>query len=225
MVLMHGYSMTASDLSPFGASLGLGMQFVFPESQLTAKSGGKTWWPIDEVRRDQSLANGPRDLATEAPEGLPTAREEIIHTISQYHAQPQSKPLVLGGFSQGGMLACDVALHLPTGFIDALVLLSSSRLSIESWMPRRDRLRGLPVFISHGKSDADLAFAAGEQLKVFLDEAGACVTWLAFDGGHEIPLSVWRELKRFLKALMVAPPGTHLVGGPLHAAQLPITRE
>ncbi|MGE5183235.1 MAG: hypothetical protein ACM31C_14295 [Acidobacteriota bacterium] len=30
---------------------------------------------------------------------------------------------------------------------------------------------------------------------------GAHVTWLPFDGGHELPLVVWRGLRKFLRAV------------------------
>jgi phospholipase/carboxylesterase len=33
-------------------------------------------------------------------------------------------------------------------------------------------------------------------------EAGARVFWVPFDGGHEIPLVVWRGLRKFLRALL-----------------------
>ena len=45
------------------------------------------------------------------------------------------------------------------------------------------------------------AFAAGEALRDFHRNSGARVTWQPFDGGHEIPLVVWRTLRRFLAEL------------------------
>ena len=96
------------------------------------------------------------------------------------------------------MLACDWVLHA-TNRIDGLILLSASRLDFYNWLPLQERLRRLPVFVSHGREDTDLAFSAGEQLMAFLVSAGASVTWTPFDGGHEIPFLVWRELRRFLR--------------------------
>ena len=105
------------------------------------------------------------------------------------------------GFSQGGMLACDTLLH---GSIraDGLVMLSASRIRRKAWEREGQRLRGLPVLVSHGRRDADLAFAAGEGLHDFVRAAGARTTWVPFDGGHEIPLIVWRNLRIFLNALL-----------------------
>ncbi|MEO6688976.1 MAG: hypothetical protein ABIS07_13165, partial [Dokdonella sp.] len=109
----------------------------------------------------------------------------------------QGRRLVLVGFSQGGMLAMDYTLH--DGCPDALVLLSSSRIAFSDWEPRLRRLAGLPVLVAHGHADAELAFAAGENLRDAAIAGGAVVSWVPFDGGHEIPLVVWRSLRQFLR--------------------------
>ena len=96
------------------------------------------------------------------------------------------------------MLACDWQLHSPRG-ADALLLLSASRLNVAAWQLRARTLRGLRVLVSHGRTDSDLAFAAGEQLRDFAAAAGARVTWVPFDGAHEIPLPVWRAVRGFLR--------------------------
>jgi len=85
---------------------------------------------------------------------------------------------------------------------DGLVMLSASRIRRKAWEREGQRLRGLPVFVSHGRRDTDLAFAAGEGLHDFVRAAGARTTWVPFDGGHEIPLIVWRNLRIFLNALL-----------------------
>lgn len=112
-----------------------------------------------------------------------------------------TRPLVLVGFSQGGMLALDHVLHAvkqPT----ALVLLSSSRIAWPQWQPLLSRLAGLPMLVSHGRTDADLAFSAGEAIRDAALAGGANVTWLPFDGGHGVPMIVWRGLRNFLQRLL-----------------------
>ena len=51
--------------------------------------------------------------------------------VEAAQARAGTRPLVLGGFSQGGMLACDTLLRssLP---IAALALFSSSRIAFEN---------------------------------------------------------------------------------------------
>jgi phospholipase/carboxylesterase len=54
--------------------------------------------------------------------------------------------------------------------------------------------------MSHGEADPDLAFSTGEALRDVLAAAGASVEWVPFEQGHEIPLLVWRRLRKFLQA-------------------------
>jgi phospholipase/carboxylesterase len=107
---------------------------------------------------------------------------------------------ILCGFSQGGMLALDLFLMAELR-IEALALCSSCLIDQARLQTRAGRLAGLPTFISHGRQDADLAFDAGCRLRDFLADAGAEVSWAAFDGGHEVPLPVWRQFKQFLRRL------------------------
>ncbi|MDB4982210.1 MAG: estB 3, partial [Myxococcales bacterium] len=66
------------------------------------------------------------------------------------------------------------------------------------WRQGVRRRAGLPVFISHGRSDTTLSFAAAARFARELEDAGLKVTWMPFDGGHEIPTVVVTALNQFL---------------------------
>jgi phospholipase/carboxylesterase len=196
VIVLHGRQMEAADLAPFGRSLGVPAYFVFPDGPLPAQPRGRTWWPVDSEARIRRLSAGPMELSAMDPEGRAEARGLLGGLISAL--APREVALV--GFSQGGMLAMDYVLHdgvRPA----ALALLSSTRIALSDWTPRAARLAGLPVLVAHGHADAELAFFAGEQLRDFAAAGGARVTWLPFDGGHEIPLVVWRALRNHLRSL------------------------
>lgn len=198
VLLLHGYTMVPEDLAPFAQTLRVGhTAYVLPRAPLDAQQGGHTWWPIDEVARQRQLARGPRDLAYTEPAGLAEARQGVEQMLIELRARAPQARLVLGGFSQGGMLACDVALHTTTP-LDALFLLSSSMVSHDSWAPLLPRLAERPILLTHGLLDDNIALAAGERLRDALVGAGAHVRWVTFDGGHQIPLLAWRQLRRFL---------------------------
>ena len=200
VVLLHGYAMRPEDLEPFSHSLGIPAVFYFPRGPREVAPNARAWWPIDEERRSRQLAAGPRDLHEEFPPGRLAARTTLCGFLDAIRGQATELPLILGGFSQGGMLACDTVLSERQP-VSGLVLLSSSRIAFSEWLTHRETLAGLPVFISHGHNDNDLAFGAGEALRDFHVESRARVTWLPFEGGHEIPLVVWRALRRFLADL------------------------
>jgi len=197
VVVLHGREMQGSDLAPFAHSLGATAYFVFPDAPLPS-ARARTWWPVDSEARLRRLASGPAELSQMDPPGRAEARallDDLLAAIDR-----PGRRVVLVGFSQGGMLAMDYVLHggrRPA----ALVLLSSTRIALADWQPRAAVLVELPILVAHGRADAELAFSAGEQLRDFAIAAGAQVTWLPFEGGHELPLVVWRALRKLLREL------------------------
>ena len=124
--------------------------------------------------------------------------KELFYPISKHRLQSDQG---LAGFSQGGMLISDAFMRHPERLrVTGLALFSTSRIAVDEWPAPESCVaaRGLPVLLSHGRADADLAFAAGEGLRDVFVRAGAAVTFLPFDQGHEIPLVVWRGFRRFL---------------------------
>ena len=209
LVLLHGYDMRPTDLAPFAHSIGIPAYFLLPQGPVSSPNGAHAWWEVDREARESALCVGPRDLANDHPHGLAAARKQFGQFLAAVTAEAKPGPTasrttrrpttIIGGFSQGGMLALDWVLR-GNQRVDGLALLSTSRLALSEWEPQRDRLRNLPVFLSHGATDRDLAFAAGERLRDFLLESAAQLTWTPFKGGHEIPLVVWRGLRKFLAA-------------------------
>jgi phospholipase/carboxylesterase len=105
--------------------------------------------------------------------------------------------VALVGFSQGAMLAIDVALAGAPG-VDLVVamsgvLLTDSVSALTAPHPRKPRF-----LLSHGRRDPVVSFSSSERAKDLLEKHGFSVTWRPFDGGHEIPPPVLAEVNRFL---------------------------
>lgn len=204
VVLLHGFAGDPGDLAPFARSLGVPGRFVFPRGFVDlAEAGlpGRGWWPSDGTGRASALASGvPRDLSDFEPDGLQLARRQLSDLLDSLSAEAPGAPLILGGFSQGAMLAFDLALQSARP-LAALVQLSGARIAQRAWNPRLHTRRGTRAFISHGREDSDLSFAAADRFQQELLVAGWVVDFCPFDGGHGVPLVVLRGLKRFLRAL------------------------
>ena len=127
------------------------------------------------------------------------ARTRVIAMLDELQValQVDGTRLVLGGFSQGAMLACDVALRTARP-LAALVMLSGTLLARDAWLPAMGARNTLPIFQSHGRQDPLLPFAAAERLRDAWHDAGAHVDWIEFNGGHEIPYGVLEGLGSFL---------------------------
>ncbi|HSD90321.1 MAG TPA: dienelactone hydrolase family protein [Kofleriaceae bacterium] len=206
-ILMHGFGAPGDDLVGLAEYIPApGVRFVFPAAphELGGLYGdSRAWWHLDLARLEQDLRTGAiRDRRGEVPEGLTDARAKVTSVIGEVKARwgVDDSKLVLGGFSQGAMLALDVALHrevAPAG----LLLMSGTLIAETEWEPHFAKLAGVPVLQSHGRSDALLPYSIAEMLRDRLLAAGAKVDFISFPGGHEIPPTVLTEAAKLLRQL------------------------
>lgn len=209
IILLHGFGAPGGDLVPLAGMMAVpnGTRFLFPEGPLSLRGGygdARAWWLIDMERLEADRAAGRvRDLSNEVPKGLPQAREalETFFTTLPRVLPIDDKKTVIGGFSQGAMLTCDLVMR--TAFPCAgLVQLSSSLLARRGWRPYVGKRVGLPVFQSHGMQDPILPYVMAERLRDELTHTGLSVEWHSFRGGHEIPEPVLRELSSFVTKVL-----------------------
>lgn len=198
IILFHGYGADAFDLAAL-AEVTPGLSdwtWIFPQGPSEVPIGpgwtGRAWWPLD-LEKLTSL----RDISLESPESLPGLRKKVLAMIATLK-RPWSE-IVIGGFSQGGMLAADVALHAPEN-PRALVLLSTALINKAVWQPMAAQRKGLPFFQSHGMQDTVLDLKNGQRLESFLVSQGLKGKLRQFPGGHEIPMPVLREMGEFLQS-------------------------
>jgi phospholipase/carboxylesterase len=209
VVLLHGFGAPGDDLAPLWRVIDApsGTRWAFPAAPLAldgAGSGGRAWWMIDIERRLRAAERGQLDeLAREIPDGLAKAHEHVVAILDALERELCPSSLVLGGFSQGAILSCDVALRTRRR-LAGLVLLSGTLVAQDDWAPLIGGRAGLPVFQSHGASDALLPFAQAETLRDMLRAGGADVTWRPFRGGHEIPPAVVQALGPWMRRASLA---------------------
>ncbi len=192
ILLCHGFGASGDDLVPLARVLDVGptVRWFFPEAPLALPWGGRAWWEIDLERMQTLQRRGQgRAMAEETPPGLDAARaalEATIDELERTHGVLRER-LVIGGFSQGAMLATEVAVHATRPFA-GVALLSGTIVSEARW---RSALAAsgpsLHAFVTHGRHDPLLPFEAAEGLRDVFTAGGADVTWLAHAGGHEIP--------------------------------------
>lgn len=206
VVLCHGYGAGGDDLVPLAHELRLSAPAIWampvaPLALAGVYGDARAWWHIDIAALERDMAAGrPRDRREEQPAGMAAARKQLSAVIDALCARFQPKRLVLGGFSQGAMLALETALHRQVP-VAGLVLLSGTLINATAWQKRMRNLAKVPVFISHGRRDQLLPFAVAEELSDALADAEAEVTWVPFSGGHEIPPTVLDQLTQFLEEL------------------------
>jgi phospholipase/carboxylesterase len=206
VVLLHGFGAPGEDLVSLWRVIDApaGTRFVFPAAPIALGGpfgDGRAWWQVDVTRFQRAAMTGKIDeMIRETPDGLVEARASLIALLDDIEKKlgaPRSK-IVLGGFSQGSMLALDVALHVDAPPA-ALILMSSTIIAADDWRPRFASRASTPVFQSHGQQDPVLPFQVAEQLRDELRAAKVDVTWVPFRGGHGIPEQVVDGLAPFLR--------------------------
>ena len=215
VVFNHGYGASGEDLVPFVPELLeresrlRSVRFAFPAAPLSMGDAGwgdaRAWWPLDWVKLStlSRTPAGREQLRNEVPEGLGSARRKLQGAIEALLAGTGLGPerVVLGGFSQGAMLATDLALHWEQRPA-ALVALSSVPVTAETWRKLGPRRAGLPVIVSHGRQDPVLPYSEGEALRDLLAAAGLSVEFIPFDGPHTIHPDALDRVARLLGGLL-----------------------
>ena len=203
VVIFHGFGADMSDLAPLAGALNApkGTNFIFPNGHLTVPLGGhmegRAWFPISISELEKTMSEGkPVDLSAIVPPGLKRARESVLELIDQLKT-PMNR-LILGGFSQGGMVATEVALRLPTAPA-GLAILSGTLLNAPVWTELAVQHKGAHFFQSHGVRDPVLAYSMAVKLEALLKNAGWIGQLQGFEGAHEIPPQVLINLGAFIR--------------------------
>jgi phospholipase/carboxylesterase len=208
IVLLHGYGSTPQHWLPFANTIRVSShrRFLFPGAPESTRppdgpADGRAWWRLDlssYLPPGQSLP----DLSRAKPEGLLRASRRVRTLLGEVDARLGSQPdrLILGGFSQGALVAAQIAWRSDRP-LRALVLLSPTFVDEAAWTAAMPARRGLPVFISHGRHDPILGFASAQRLEQAMRAAGLRVTWAPFEGGHDIPMEVVDALNQFLASI------------------------
>lgn len=157
---------------------------------------GRAWFHIDGEALE-------RDYSALRPDGMDEARRAALDFISALDL-PWGN-LVLGGFSQGAMLATELALGAPEA-PRGLMILSGSLVDERQWAKLAARRRGLPFFQSHGSADPILSFRLALRLEALLRGAGLEGKLLRFEGGHSIPSEAVEAMGAFLRELVESGP-------------------
>ena len=205
MVLLHGYGSSENDWAPFAKTIALapGARFIFPRGPESARRSdgapaGRAWWHLD-LSTDMHKGVLGADLSAKKPAGIERAAQAVRALLAR-RGNRAAQPFILGGFSQGAMVAAEVAF-LSDEPLRALVLLSGTIVDQKLWSANYARRKGLHVFISHGRADPTLSFAVADRMRGEMTDAGILVTWFPFDGGHETSAEVVVALNQFLSHL------------------------
>ncbi len=206
ILLFHGFGASALDLVPLSGVYKERPRptWLFPngplEIPIAPGYSGRAWFEIDIQGLQIALQQGDWDSVARAfPPDLEQIRKKMELFITELGV-PRSK-LLVGGFSQGAVLATELALHSGDR-LAALLILSGTLVCEEAWRRLAHHHAATPFFQSHGRSDAVLPVKKAEELAELLQEGGLKGNLHIFEGGHDIPQQTLVQLHSFLGQIL-----------------------
>ena len=192
VVLLHGFGASMRDLVGLSPSIDRsGYLYIFPNAPIEMTIGyGMTGyaWTI-----------GPGSSPDEAARAE-AMLEALIEEVGQRYGVGEGR-MVLGGFSQGGMMTYRYGMPNPELFA-GLVVLSGG---VNGQDELRDRLpahRNQPIFISHGTEDGVIPVEEARRSLRFLKEEGYTPEYREYSIGHEIGQEVVQDLREWIRRIL-----------------------
>ena len=193
VILLHGYGANMGDLAGLSGVLGTsGYVYAMPNAPMELHMGlgmmGFAW--------ADPPAGGEGSGIYESDERLGVFFDEVM---AQYGVDPGN--LVLGGFSQGGMMSCRLGLPRPETF-RGLMSLSGVVLDSDGLRDRLPADRTQPIFMSHGTEDAVIPIESARRSLNLLQGEGYSPQYREYGMGHEIQAEVLDDLTPWLHRVL-----------------------
>ena len=193
VVLLHGFGASMGDLAGLCQAIDpQGYVYICPNAPIAMQVGfgavGYAWTQPGE--------SGTPDEAERAEQMISTLMDEVT---TQYRVE--AGQVILGGFSQGGMMTYRCGLTNP-GMFRALVGLSARVSDPDSLRPRLPTDRSQPIFIAHGTADSMIAIEDARQARQFLEAEGYEPRYEEYSMGHEITQEVLDDLAPWIRSVL-----------------------
>lgn len=191
LLLLHGYGANEDDLFGLAPYVDERLLVISARAPVRIGMGMYAWF---------QLGFTPEGILID-PKQVEAARQTLRRFVDEVSAayEVDAKSIFLLGFSQGAMMALDLALREPE--LIAGVVAMSGRImptSLES-IAEPDRLTGLPVFVTHGTQDAVLPIAHGRATRDRLNELPVSLNYREYEMGHEVSQDSFRDITEWLK--------------------------
>ena len=195
VILFHGFGANMHDLAGLQDLLtpeNKKVNWIFPNGPYSVPIGpgwtGQAWWPLQ-------LSSLPSDWSDVTPNTLP----ELLPALQDFFKslnRPWNK-IILGGFSQGAMLATDLYLHAPETPL-GLISFSGSLIRKSVWSEKIKQRQNQKIFLSHGEQDAVLPIRGTQMLIELMRKNNISTDFVSFRGAHEIPVNVCERAQKYI---------------------------
>jgi phospholipase/carboxylesterase len=192
LIALHGWGAGAQDLLGLAPSIHAGRAVVLcPQGPVRVPIGGGMtghgWFPLvpgqpPDVEAFQAVAESLRRFIAESLERFPIDPARIA----------------VGGFSQGGIMAYELALRDPGRFAGLAALSSWFPEPLADLLPKLPGHEEFPVLVVHGTRDSSIPVERAREAREALRSYGVALMYREFDMAHEISRDALQVILRWL---------------------------
>jgi phospholipase/carboxylesterase len=198
VVTLHGLGTNGDDLAPLGEELDLAdCRFVLPDAPLSLPGyppGAYAWYDFEahdrvEIEKSRDYLFKVLDRFSKNPNLRPTQGQV-----------KEPKPVILLGFSQGGVMALEAGLNYQ-GRVLAIVSMSGYIPDPSATLSRPKAPLETPILLIHGRQDPLVPVEGSRKAAEALIQAGYKPVLREFPMAHTITEESLGFVKTFLKKM------------------------
>ena len=199
IIALHGWGASAHDLVGLAPIFDGGRSLVLcPQGPLAFQSGpgqvGYGWFPLK--------SGAPTDPA-EVRKGVDALQRFIDEAFAVHPVDPRKVAIL--GFSQGGVMAYDLALRNPAAYAGLVALSSWLPDDMAASIPANSELANLQTLVLHGTKDPMISIDLARESREALTKLGVPASYHEYEMGHEISPDALQQLIGWLDEKVVNP--------------------
>jgi phospholipase/carboxylesterase len=198
ILAMHGWGSNALDLMGLAPYIARGRCLTLcPQGPVEVEIGAVNGYGWYQLRRG------------EAPdmEEMGRAADRLMSfldaALKRYPID--RRKLIVMGFSQGGVMAYNLAIRHPERFAALVALSTWFPEELAEYAGNRDALAQLPTLVQHGRADDMIEITKARQSVERLRKLKLPLTYREYDCGHEITMDAIQDLSAFLMEKVIQP--------------------
>ena len=198
IVAMHGWGSNALDLIGLAPYIEGGRCLTLcPQGPVEVEIGavnGYGWYPL--------RIGAPPDM-----EAMGRAADRLMRFVdAALERYPvDRRKLTVMGFSQGGVMAYNLAIRYPERFAALVALSTWFPEELAEYASNRDALAQLPTLVQHGRADDMIEITKARQSIERLRAFKMPLTYREYEGAHEVTADAIQDLSAFLMEKVIQP--------------------
>ncbi len=201
LIALHGWGASGMDLLGLAPYLHGGEALVLcPQGPLALEIApgavGYGWFPLSE--------SGIRELDPMEFRRIAAVLEAFVDEALERYPVDRRK-VVVAGFSQGGVMAYDLALRHPARFAGLAAMSSWLPPALADALPKLPEHENWPVLVQHGTQDSMIDVERARESRSALQSRQVALTYREYEMGHEVGPDSLRDLIEWLDDRVFSP--------------------